>query len=209
PAAFSAAIVLMRAMSRRTWRTRAVFSIWPVAFWKRRLNCSFFSLISSSLSWSGVSIFTSLAFIAPTPSLAKPRHEARLDRKLRRRKGKRFFSDLAAHAVDLEQDPARLHPAGPVFRRALARAHAHFGRLLRHRHIREHADPHAPGALHAARQGPAGRFDLARGEALRLLGLEAEGAEIQIGAARRLAVDAALMGLAEFCTFRLQHGPLS
>src|SRR6266567_3577848 len=41
---FCAAIVLTRATSRRTTRTRAVFSSCPVARWKRRLNCSFFSL---------------------------------------------------------------------------------------------------------------------------------------------------------------------
>src|SRR5579863_9437908 len=42
------ATVLSRAMSRRTTRTREVFSNWPVARWKRRLNCSFFSLSTSS-----------------------------------------------------------------------------------------------------------------------------------------------------------------
>jgi len=42
-ARFCAATVFTRAMSRRTWRTRATFSSWPVAFWKRRLNCYFFS----------------------------------------------------------------------------------------------------------------------------------------------------------------------
>src|SRR3984893_3145767 len=42
------AAVLMRAMSRRTSRTRDVFASCPVARWKRRLNCSFLSLMSSS-----------------------------------------------------------------------------------------------------------------------------------------------------------------
>jgi hypothetical protein len=41
-------MVLSRAMSRRTWRTRAVFSSCPVARWKRRLNCSYFSFMTSS-----------------------------------------------------------------------------------------------------------------------------------------------------------------
>src|SRR5690606_29740642 len=63
PADFSAAMVLMRAMSLRTCLTRAVFSSWPVAFWKRRLNCSFFSEASSSLSWSGVFDRTSEDFM--------------------------------------------------------------------------------------------------------------------------------------------------
>src|SRR6266481_1730071 len=48
------AAVLMRAISRRTSRTRDVFASCPVARWKRRLNCSFLSLMSSSSSWSGV-----------------------------------------------------------------------------------------------------------------------------------------------------------
>ena len=35
---------------RRTSSTLWVFSTWPVAFWKRRLNCSFFRLTSCSAS---------------------------------------------------------------------------------------------------------------------------------------------------------------
>src|SRR5690606_34807866 len=51
PAAFfSRATVFIFAMSRRMIRTREVFSSWPVARWKRRLNCSFFSLRISSSS---------------------------------------------------------------------------------------------------------------------------------------------------------------
>ena len=50
PARFWPAIVFMRAMSRRMTRTREVFSSWPVARWKRRLNCSFLSLSTSSSS---------------------------------------------------------------------------------------------------------------------------------------------------------------
>src|SRR5262249_44622469 len=53
-AGLSRAIVWMRAMSRLICLTRAVFSSWPEAAWKRRLNCSFLSLISSSESWSSV-----------------------------------------------------------------------------------------------------------------------------------------------------------
>ena len=37
----------MRAMSRRTWRTRAVFSSWPLARWKRRLKISLPSVSTS------------------------------------------------------------------------------------------------------------------------------------------------------------------
>src|SRR6516162_11138545 len=44
PERFDCAIVFSRAMSRRTSRTRAVFSNCPLARWKRRLKCSFLSL---------------------------------------------------------------------------------------------------------------------------------------------------------------------
>src|SRR6201999_3076093 len=44
--------VSMRAMVLRTTRMRPVFSSWPLARWKRRLNCSFFSLTSWSFSSS-------------------------------------------------------------------------------------------------------------------------------------------------------------
>src|SRR5260221_14074428 len=44
---FCAAMVMARAISRRTTRTRAVFSSWPVARWKRRLNCSFLRFMTS------------------------------------------------------------------------------------------------------------------------------------------------------------------
>src|SRR5262249_31824133 len=65
---FCRAIVLSRAMSRRTWRTRAVFSSWPVARWKRRLNCSFFSLSTSSSSRSTSMPLASATFMTKTPA---------------------------------------------------------------------------------------------------------------------------------------------
>src|ERR1700742_3631242 len=51
---FSERIVSILAIERRTSRTRDVVSSWPVALWKRRLNCSFFNRLSSSRSWSAV-----------------------------------------------------------------------------------------------------------------------------------------------------------
>ena len=81
------------------------------------------------------------------------------------------------HAVDLEHDAAGLDAADPEFRRALARAHAHFERLLRHRHVREDADPDPAGALHVAGERAARGLDLARGDALGLQRLQAVLAE--------------------------------
>src|SRR5262249_54031499 len=80
--------------------------------------------------------------------------EARLDRQLGGGEIERLARDLHRHAVDLEQDAARLDAAHPQFRRALALAHAHLDRLLRHRHVRENPDPDAAGAFHVA--GPGG-----------------------------------------------------
>jgi hypothetical protein len=53
--------------------------------------------------------------------------------------------------------------------------------------------------------GTARGLDLAGGHPLRLDGLQAEGAEIEIGAALGRAVDTALMSLAEFGSLRGKH----
>src|SRR5205085_7145485 len=83
---------------------------------------------------------------------------------------------------------------------------ADLGRLRRHRNVREHADPQAPGALDVTRDRAARRLDLARGDPLRLHRLQAEGAEVELGPALGIAVDAALEGLAELGALGLQHG---
>src|SRR5262245_24257646 len=158
-------------MSRRTWRTRAVFSIWPEAFWKRRLNCSFLSFISSSPSASSVSARTSLGFM-PSASdhgscFTKSGDEARPDRQLGSAEPHRLLRHLARDTVDLEHDPPRLHPRRPEFDTALARAHADFRRLLGHRHIREDPDPYPASTLHVAGHGAPRRLDLPRGHPIR------------------------------------------
>src|SRR4029079_14973961 len=102
-------------------------------------------------------------------------------------------------------DPARLDASDPEFGRALARARADFGGLRAHRNVREHADPQAPRALDVTRDRAASRLDLARGDPLRLHRLEAEGAEVELGAALGVAVDSALEGLAELGALGLQH----
>src|SRR5690606_26916660 len=141
-------MVLMRAMSLRTCFTRAVFSSWPVAFWKRRLNCSFLRLASSSLSWSRVCALASEAFISNPFLFGDALDEARAHRQLRRAEAQRLAGDLFRHAVDLEHDAARLDAGGPVIDRTLALAHADFGRLAGDRQVREYADPHPALTLH-------------------------------------------------------------
>src|SRR4029078_8283877 len=75
----------------------------------------------------------------------------------------------------------------------------------RSRYIGKHADQQATGALDVARDRAAGRLDLAGGDPLRLHGLEAEGAEVELGTALGIAMDAALEGLAELGALGLQH----
>src|SRR6185295_8558068 len=134
--------------------------------------------------------------------------EARLDRQLRRGERQGFLGYDHRHAVELEQHAARLYPARPEFRRALARTHADLGRLLRHRNVREYADPHAAGALHVPGDGAAGGLDLARRQAVGLHRLQAIGAEVEVEAALGSAADAALEGLAVLGALGLQHGVL-
>src|SRR5690242_12119212 len=191
-------------MSRRTRRTRDVFSSWPLAAWKRRLKRSFSRSASCSVSWLSVLARRSDASMG-SGLLAETRDEPRRDRQFAAGQRERLLGEIGGHAVELEQDAAGLDAGHPEFRGALAAAHADLGRLLRHRHVGEDADPEAAGALHVARDRAARGLDLARGETRRLHRLHAEGAEIELGAAFGLAVDAALEGLAEFRSLGGKH----
>src|SRR5690242_1951938 len=141
--------------------------------------------------------------------LAEAGHDLGLDRKLFGRTFERRLGERAGDAVELEQDPARLHPGDPEFGAALARAHADFGRLRADRNVREHADPKTAGTLDVTRDRAACRLDLASRDPLGLHGLEAEGAEVELSPALGVAVDAALEGLAEPGALGLQHDLLS
>src|SRR6202035_2461957 len=205
---FCAAMVLIRAMSRRASRSREVVSSCPVARWNRRLKRSFFRLRTASSIWSGLIARISSGFIwAMTTSLFRDaRDEARLDRQLGGGERKRFLRGLHGDAVDFENHAARLDPRHPQFGRALAGAHPHFGGLLRHRHVREDADPDPPRPLHVTGQRAAGGLDLTRGEALGRHRLQAELTERQRRARSRGAVDPALMRLPELRFLWLHHG---
>src|SRR6185503_7070512 len=132
--------VLIRAMVRRTSRTRDGFSSWLVADWNRRLNCSRFSWSSCCCSWS--SVITLISSIAAILLCLRERftetgHDLRLDRQLLGSALERGLRDRARNAVQLEQDSARFDPSHPIFGRSLARAHSDFGRLGAHRNVRE------------------------------------------------------------------------
>src|SRR5205809_290476 len=137
--------------------------------------------MSSSSSWS-----TLIARRSPGLSmelLRDTRDEARLDRQLGGGEREGLFGDLDRHAVDFEQNAARLDARDPEFRRALAGAHAHFERLLRHRHVREQPDPDLAGTLHVTRERTPRRLDLARGDAIGLHRLQAVLPEVEVGRA--------------------------
>src|SRR4028118_1670707 len=147
-------------MVRRPSRIRAGFSSWLVAAWKRRLNCSRLSSPSCSVSWSSVRVFKSsiLAILRVLEqAFTQAGDDFGPDRQLLRGALKGDLGEVAGNAVQLEQDAAGLHPGDPEFRRALARAHADFGRLGRDGHIGEDADPQAPLALDVAGGCVAGR----------------------------------------------------
>src|SRR5579884_1406770 len=114
----------MRAMVRRTSRTRDGFSSWLVADWKRRLNCSRFSSASCVCSWSSVltlrSSLPAILLFLSGQRLAKASHDLGLDRQLLGRTLERRLGEVARDAVELEQDAAGLHAGDPEFGRALA-----------------------------------------------------------------------------------------
>src|ERR1700735_2678224 len=135
--------------------------------------------------------------------LADPGDKTGFDRKLGRGKRQRLLGNLDTDAIEFEQDTARLDARDPELRRALARAHAHFKWLLRHRHIREHPDPDPARTLHVTGQRAAGGFYLPRRDALRLERFQPILAERERCRTGRNAVDTALMRLAELRPDRL------
>src|SRR5262245_60096353 len=145
----------------------------------------------------------SSAFMAQRSLIGDALDEAGLDRELRGGERQSLARDLDRDAVDLEHAAPGLDPAHPQLRGALALAHAHLERLLRYRYVGKPPDPHPAGALHVPRHRPPRGLDLARGDAIGLDRLEAVLAEIELGRRGRLAVDAALVRLAEFRADRL------
>src|SRR5208337_1208150 len=200
----------MRAMVRRTSRTRAVLVSCEVAFWNLKLNCSRFNLMSSSSSWSSVKFrMSSIVMTAPLflcrRNIAQAGHYAGADRKLRSPKPQGLARGILTNTIDLKHDLAWLDAGRPEFRRALSFTHADFSRLLRYRKIREYPDPNAARALHLTCDRAPSSLDLPRSHALRLQSLKAETAKVKRCAAFGVAIHPALEGLPEFCLLWLQH----
>src|SRR5579862_4206701 len=120
----------------------------------------------------------------------------RVDRKLVRGETHRLFGDLLAHTAQLKDDASWLDHCHPVIGRALAGTHARLGGLLRHRLIREDANPHFAAALDVAVHSDTRRLDLPRLEPDRLERLQRELTKCDDVATMRLALHAPAMLLA-------------
>src|SRR5690348_2097530 len=191
----------MRAISRFASFRRALFSSAPVADWKRRLNSSCRRSCNASASSSSVMSLRSLAF----KEIRLPLHELRLQRQLRPGQAQRFLRELLGHTGELEHHAARLDHRDPVLRRALARAHARLGRLLRRRLVGEDVDPDLAAALDLARHRDSRGLDLPVGDPPGLERLQAEVAELHGRLALRVAAPAASLILAELRLLREEH----
>src|SRR6188474_1222971 len=180
---------------------RAVFSSAPVAIWKRRLNK--FSRLSARRrsSSSSESSLSSLALKEISLSL----HKLRLDGELHPGEAHGLAGKRLGNSGELEHDAARLDDGDPVLGRALAGAHAGFGRLLRHRLVGKNVDPDFSTALDVARHGDTSRLDLAVGDPAGVEGLQAVIPEVDLLLALGVAPTTPALLLAELGLPRHQH----
>src|SRR5690348_4522594 len=88
-------------------------------------------------------------------------HDLRLHGELLAGQAQRLFRQRLRHAGELEHHASGLDHADPALGRALARAHAGLGRLLRDALVGEDVDPDLAAALDLARHGDTSRLDLA------------------------------------------------
>src|ERR1700687_6389047 len=101
-------------------------------------------------------------------ALTLPGQELRLDRKLVGRESHGLFRQRLRHAGALEEDPAGTHDGDPVIRRAFTGPHSDFGRLLRDRLVREHANPDLSTTAEVVDDRATRGFDLPRCHPARL-----------------------------------------
>src|SRR5258705_11401699 len=99
-------------------------------------------------------------------------HYLRLHGQLLPGQAQRLFRERLRHTGELEHHAARLDHADPALGRALARAHARLGRLLREALVGEDVDPDLAAALDLARHRDTGRLDLAVRDPAGVDGLE-------------------------------------
>src|SRR4051794_33761646 len=132
--------------------------------------------------------------------------ELDVDRQLVARQAHCLGGFLLRDAGHLEQNATGLDDRDPMVGRALARAHADFGWLLRHRLVREDPDPDLAAALDVARHRASCSLDLACRDHRRLFGHQREIAESDRRAALGDAGHAAALNLAVLDSLGHQHG---
>src|SRR4051794_36309199 len=132
-------------------------------------------------------------------------HDLRLHGELLAGQTQRLLRERLRHAGQLEHHAARLDHTDPALGRALARAHAGLGRLLRVRLVREDVDPDLAAALDLARHRDTSRLDLAIGDPTAVDRLQAVVAELDARLALRLPRAPAAVDLAELRLLRHEH----
>src|SRR6516165_9261055 len=131
----------MRATSLRALRISLGVSSRSVADWKRRWNRFLIVSLSVRSSCSSLIARYSAGFMLPPSTDARPpRHQPAAKRHLVGYPGQGVARRRFGQAGDLEQDHARLDHRRPIFRLALALAHARLGRDGRDRLVREDTD---------------------------------------------------------------------
>src|SRR3954468_1281748 len=134
-----------------------------------------------------------------------PLHDLRLHGELLAGQTQRLLRERLRHAGQLEHHAARLDHTDPALGRALARAHAGLGRLLREALVGEDVDPDLAAALDLARHRDTSRLDLAVRDPAGVEGLEPVVAELDGRLAARITTAAAAVHLAELGLLRHEH----
>src|SRR3954451_203496 len=143
------------------------------------------------------------------PSLLDPlgltRYELRLHRELVAGQAHRLARQLLRHTRHLEHHAAGLDHRHPALGRALTRAHAGLGGLLRERLVGKDVDPDLPATLDLARHRDTSSLNLAVGDPAAIECLQAVVAVLDVRSALGVAGHPAAMLLAVLDPLRLKH----
>ena len=113
-----------------------------------------------------------------------------------------FPSDFFRDSFEFEHDPARFHDSDVALVSALTFSHSSLGRFLGNGFIGKNSNVEFADFLHRSSNGNTSRLDLPRRDVSRLKTLQAKVSEGDFIATFGHSLGAALLLLAEFCTFR-------
>src|SRR5262245_60646068 len=132
-------------------------------------------------------------------------YERGFERQLRRRQCKCFAREVFRYTFHLVQHATGLNECDPILDAPFAFTLPYFERFLRNRLVGEHTNPDFSAALDVTRHRAASGFELSRRQTPAPGRLQPIFAEADGAAAQRQAAIAALVLLAEFRSFGLQH----